>query len=108
MLLCPKLAANYLRVTDFLPIYDVNTSKGHFLKEQTTFIVSDDLEITVSPSISTISKFNTLGISVGDIEVIEASVGEQEALLILKASITSTSALTDCLDALMKKPKAST
>ncbi|KVG91777.1 Protein of unknown function DUF674, partial [Cynara cardunculus var. scolymus] len=67
MLLCPKLAANYLRVTDFLPIYDVNTSKGHFLKEQTTFIISDDLEITVSPSISTISKFNTLGISVGDI-----------------------------------------
>lgn len=106
MLVCPKLAANYLRVTEFLPIYDVNTSPGHFLKEQTTFVVSDDLEVTVSPSISTISKFNTLGIPVGDIEVMEVNVGEQEALLILKASITSTSALTDCLDVFMKKPKA--
>lgn len=106
MLLSPKLAANYLRVTDFLPIYDVNTSPGHFLKERATFIVSDDLEITVSPSISTISKFNTLGVSVGDIEVVEVSVGEPEALLILKASITSTTALTDCLDAFTKKPMA--
>ncbi|KAI3677637.1 hypothetical protein L6452_36903 [Arctium lappa] len=106
MLLCPKLAANYLRVTDFLPVYDVNTSSGQFLKEGETFVVSDDLEVTVSPSISTILKFNTLGIPVGDIEVREVNIGEQEALLILKASVTSTSALTDCLYGLTKKPNA--
>ncbi|KAK9073049.1 hypothetical protein SSX86_007371 [Deinandra increscens subsp. villosa] len=97
MLLCPKLASNYLRVTDLLPIYDKSTNQGCFLKEQGTFIVSDELEVTVSPSLSTISKFNTLGIPVGDIEVMEVSIGEQEAILILKASLTSTTALTDCL-----------
>ncbi|KAI3805767.1 hypothetical protein L1987_21653 [Smallanthus sonchifolius] len=97
MLLCPKLASNYLRVTDLLPVYDKSISQGSFLKEQATYIVSDDLEVTFSPSISTISKFNTLGIPVGDVEVMEVSIGEQEALLILKASLASTSTLTDCL-----------
>ncbi|XP_076890946.1 uncharacterized protein LOC143542183 [Bidens hawaiensis] len=98
LLLCPKLASNYLRVTDLLPVYDKDTKPGRFLKARATFIVSDDLEVTVSPSISTISKYNTLGIPVGDIEIMEVCIGEQEALLILKASLTSTSALTDCLN----------
>ncbi|KAD6120343.1 hypothetical protein R6Q59_026372 [Mikania micrantha] len=102
MLLCPKLASNYLRVTDLLPIYENNINPGSFLKEQETFIVSDELEVTVSPSITAISKFNTLGIPVGDIEVTEVSIGEQEALLILKACLTSTSALTDCLSSFKK------
>lgn len=79
MLLRPKLAANYLRVTDLLPIYEKNINSGRFLKEDATFIISDDLEITtVSPSISTISKFNALGVPVGDIEVMEVGIGEQE------------------------------
>ncbi|PWA45284.1 hypothetical protein CTI12_AA515030 [Artemisia annua] len=102
MLLSPKLAANYLRVTDLLPIYDKSIGQGSFLKEQATFIVSDDLEITISPSLSTISKFNTLGVPVGDIEVVEVSIGEQEALLILKAALSSTSTLTDCLSVFRK------
>lgn len=78
MLLSPKLAANYLRVTELLPIYEKNLSSGSFLKEQATFIVSDDLEVTVSPSISTISKLTALGVPIGDIEVKEVSIGEQE------------------------------
>nr|KAJ0188372.1 hypothetical protein LSAT_V11C900469100 [Lactuca sativa] len=78
MLLRPKLAPNYLRVTNFLPIYEVDTRPGRFLKEQATFIVSDDLEVTVSPSVATITKFNTLGVAVCDIEVLEVTVGEQE------------------------------
>lgn len=107
MLLRPKLAANYLRVTDLLPIYEKNINSGRFLKEDATFIISDDLAVTTaSPSISTISKFNALGVPVGDIEVMEVGIGEQEALLILKASITSRSALTDCLYA-FKKAKSS-
>ncbi|KAK1412423.1 hypothetical protein QVD17_33668 [Tagetes erecta] len=97
-LLCPKLASNYLRVTDLLPIYEKDKNPGSFLKEQATYIVSDNLEIAASPaSMSTISKFNALGIPNGDIEVMEVIIGEQEALLILKASLNSTSALTDCL-----------
>ncbi|XP_076912307.1 uncharacterized protein LOC143570572 isoform X1 [Bidens hawaiensis] len=98
LLLCPKLASNYFRVTDLLPVYEKDASPGSFLKAQATFIVSDDLEVAFSPSMSIISKYNTLGIPVGDIEVIEVSIGEQEALSILKASLTSTSPLTDCLN----------
>jgi len=78
ILLRPKLAANYLRVTNFLPIYEVDTRVGRFLKEQATFIVSDDLEVTSSPSVATITKFNTLGVPVCDIEVLEVTIGEQE------------------------------
>ncbi|KAI3750520.1 hypothetical protein L2E82_21160 [Cichorium intybus] len=106
MLLRPKLAANYLRVTNLLPIYEVDTRPGSFLKEQSTFIVSDDLEVSASPSIATILKFNTLGVPVGDIEVLDVSIGEHEALLILKASLTSELALTDCLNEIRKKPKS--
>ncbi|XP_076890931.1 uncharacterized protein LOC143542156 [Bidens hawaiensis] len=99
LLLCPKLASKYCRVTDLLPIYEKDRSKGSFLKAQATFTVSDDLEVTVSPKDTiTISKYNTFGIPVSDIEVMEVSIGEQEALLILKASFTSTSVLTDCLN----------
>uniref|UniRef100_A0A251TJL5 Uncharacterized protein n=1 Tax=Helianthus annuus TaxID=4232 RepID=A0A251TJL5_HELAN len=120
MLLSPKLASSYLRVTDLMPIYEQTTSKGSFLKEQSTYIVFDDLKVTASPSISAISEFiKALGIPnvtaspsisaisefikalgiipVEDIEVMEVSIGEQEALSILKASLKSTSVLTDCL-----------
>ncbi|KAJ0743225.1 hypothetical protein HanPI659440_Chr10g0373371 [Helianthus annuus] len=97
MLLSPKLASNYLRVTDLMPIYEETTRQGSFLKEEATYIVFDDLKVTASPSISAISEFKALGIPVGDIEVMEVSIGEQEALSILKASLNSTSVLTDCL-----------
>ncbi|KAL4557355.1 hypothetical protein LXL04_035531 [Taraxacum kok-saghyz] len=105
MLLCPKVSDDFLRVTDLLPVYEVNKRAGHFLKEKVQFIVFNDLEVIGSPSIATFSKFNTLGVPVGDLEVLEVSFGEQEALLLLKASLTSTSALTDFLNVSRKKPK---
>ncbi|KAI3507333.1 hypothetical protein L1887_22303 [Cichorium endivia] len=105
MLLCPKLATEYLRVTELLPIYEGNTAPGRFLKEQARFIVSDDLEVTISQSLDIISKFNTLGVPVGDMEVLEVTVGEKEAISLLKASLTSTSALTDSLDLFRRKQK---
>ncbi|KAI3750871.1 hypothetical protein L2E82_21748 [Cichorium intybus] len=102
----PKVTANYLRVTDFLPIYEEGTCPGHFLKEQAPFIIFKDLlEIIASPSIATFLKFNTLGVPVDDMEVVEMSFGEHEALLLLKASLTSTSALTEIVNASRKKPK---
>ncbi|MFS7976849.1 hypothetical protein Hanom_Chr10g00897171 [Helianthus anomalus] len=78
MLLSPKLASSYLHVTDLMPIYEGTTRKGSFLKEQASYIVFDDLKVTASPSISAISEFKALGIPVGDIEVMEVSIGEQE------------------------------
>nr|KAJ0185332.1 hypothetical protein LSAT_V11C900469190 [Lactuca sativa] len=97
MLLCPKLATNYLCVTDLLPIYEDNIRPGRFLKEQATFIVSDDLKVTASQSIATISNFNAPGVPIADMEFLDLYIGEEEALLLLKVSLMSTSALTDWL-----------
>nr|KAJ0184994.1 hypothetical protein LSAT_V11C900469160 [Lactuca sativa] len=107
MLLCPKLATNYLCVTDLFPIYEDNIRPGRFLKEQATFIVSDDLKVTASQSIATISNFNAPGVPIPDMEFLDLYIGEEEALLLLKVSLMSTSALTDWLRVLQyrKKPK---
>ncbi|GKD49477.1 hypothetical protein Tco_1278453 [Tanacetum coccineum] len=105
MLLDPKLAFNYCCVTGLLPIYEKTRIPGSFLKDQATFIVSDDLQVSLPPRVSTISKFS-IGVPVGDIEVREATIGEREALSILKASLTSTSVLTDCLKEFTIQPKA--
>ncbi|PWA79500.1 hypothetical protein CTI12_AA205280 [Artemisia annua] len=105
MLLRPKLASIYNHATDFLPIYEQGKTRSSFLKEQATFIVSDDLQVALSLPVSTISNFS-IGVPVGDIEVREASIGEREALSILKASLTSTTVLTDCLKKVIMEPKA--
>ncbi|CAH1445952.1 unnamed protein product [Lactuca virosa] len=107
MLLCPNIAESYVCVTDLLPIYEVNKRQGSFLnKEQATiFMVSNDLKVTTCPSIATISKFNTHGVPIHDMELLELSIGEQEALLLLKASLTSRSALTDWFRALLSMKK---
>ncbi|GKA95824.1 hypothetical protein Tco_0817919 [Tanacetum coccineum] len=101
-LLSPKIASNYYRVTEYLPLYRSNTYIGRFIKGKATFTVSDDLKIELSPSFATITHL-TFGYPVGDIEVLDVSIGEPEALLILKASLTSATPLTDCLDAFKKK-----
>ncbi|CAH1449962.1 unnamed protein product [Lactuca virosa] len=72
---------------------------------QASFMVYNDLEVIPSPSIATFSKLNTLGVPVGDMEVLEVSFGEQEALSLLKACLTSTSALPHMLNASKKKTK---
>lgn len=80
MLLCPKLATNYLCVTDLFPIYEDNIRPGRFLKEQATFIVSDDLKVTASQSIATISNFNAPGVPIPDMEFLDLYIGEEEVI----------------------------
>ncbi|GKA11155.1 hypothetical protein Tco_0690588 [Tanacetum coccineum] len=66
--------------------------------------ISDDIDSkTVSTVVLHYFKFNTFGVPVSDIEVMEVSIGEQEALLILKAALSSTSTLTDCTAARFRK-----
>ena len=77
ILLDPKLAFDYLCVTDLLPIYEKTSRRGSFLKGQETFIVSDDLQVALPPCVSTISNYS-IGVPVGDIEVREAIIGERE------------------------------
>ncbi|XP_023766425.1 uncharacterized protein LOC111914945 [Lactuca sativa] len=57
--------------------------------KQASFMVYNDLEVIPPPSIATFSKLNTLGVPVGDMEVLEVSFGEQEALSLLKVCLTS-------------------
>ncbi|KAI3679632.1 hypothetical protein L2E82_51172 [Cichorium intybus] len=106
MLLCPKVAGYCPEVTDFLSMNGPKSYLRRFLKDPATFIVSDNLEVTAS-SIDTISTLNTLGVSVGDMEVLEVSIGEKEAPLLLKACLSSTSALTDFLNTLSEKTNGS-
>ncbi|KAL7086721.1 hypothetical protein ACP275_13G017900 [Erythranthe tilingii] len=82
--------------------------KGDFVKEATMYMVSDDLTVAPLCMTSSLSILNRLNISFTDVEEVEVHVGLKEGLSILKASLTSTSALTDGLKispVLNKQPK---
>ncbi|KAK2966152.1 hypothetical protein RJ640_018405 [Escallonia rubra] len=81
------------------------TVVGGFIKGPATFMVTDDLTVTPFSSLSIISALNRLNIPLGDVEEREVSIGMEEALGLLKASLESTSALTDGLSLMLQKPK---
>ncbi|XP_027929885.1 uncharacterized protein LOC114186070 isoform X2 [Vigna unguiculata] len=82
-------------------IGDSRSGKG-FVKGPSTFMVTDDLVVTPMSSISTISYLNRSKIPLSDLEERVISVGVKEGLAILKASLTSTSALTQGLQQFTK------
>ncbi|XP_042009368.1 uncharacterized protein LOC121757991 isoform X1 [Salvia splendens] len=114
-LIKPKLPHGYISENNILPLVEENLpdsyngmismfssvnfpqGKGNYIKGPRTYQVMDDL--TVVPFyISSI--FCSLGqqmISVSDVEELEMEVGLEEALSILKASLTTNSALTNGL-----------
>ncbi|KAK2972231.1 hypothetical protein RJ640_014289 [Escallonia rubra] len=130
MLLEPMLAQNFLCENQILPIREVEapplyrvgecsevtyidpknptggtTVVGGFIKGPATFMVTDDLTVTPFSSLSIISALKRLNIPLGDVEEREVSIGMEEALGLLKASLESTSALTDGLSLMLQKPK---
>ncbi|GJV68976.1 hypothetical protein Tco_1484485 [Tanacetum coccineum] len=74
MFLSPKLASIYCHATDLLPLYEKGITQGSFLKEQATFIVSDDLKIELSSFFPTLWLY-THGIPIDDIKIVEVSIG---------------------------------
>ncbi|CAA2956303.1 Hypothetical predicted protein [Olea europaea subsp. europaea] len=70
---------------------------GRFMEAPHWFVVSDKLVVTPlsSPS-SSISFLKELNVPLNDIEEQEETIGETEALALLKASLTSSSALNNC------------
>ncbi|XP_073034268.1 uncharacterized protein [Primulina eburnea] len=77
-----------------------------FVKGPTTFMVTDDLVVSTPSSTSIISILNKMKIPLSDVEERELDIGMEEALSILKASLTSTGALTDGLKPfLTRQPK---
>ncbi|KAI3457339.1 hypothetical protein Pfo_014002 [Paulownia fortunei] len=71
--------------------------EGSYVKGPGTFIVTDDLTVTPSCMISSLSVLNRLKIPLSDVREMELQIGLEEALSILKASLTSPSALTNGL-----------
>ncbi|KAL5712672.1 hypothetical protein ACHQM5_014818 [Ranunculus cassubicifolius] len=70
-------------------------SGGGFVKESATFMVTDKLLVEPHSPISTFSFINKLGIPFSNLEERTVSVGEQEALSILRSSLSSNTVFTD-------------
>ncbi|CAA7055268.1 unnamed protein product [Microthlaspi erraticum] len=84
------------------------TSSG-FMKKNTKFIVSNDLVITPINSSSTIGLLKNLHVDFGDLEEHQISISREALISILRASLISSSALTNGLsNLLLKKPKQET
>ncbi|KAL8478282.1 hypothetical protein ACS0TY_030256 [Phlomoides rotata] len=80
-------------------LYTLKSPKGegNYVKERTTYLVTDDLTVTPFYISSTFSILSRLNISLSDVVEREVHIGLQEGLSILKASLTSNSVLTDGL-----------
>ncbi|KAF9618780.1 hypothetical protein IFM89_002648 [Coptis chinensis] len=91
-ILCNEDPGNYKRSEriPFNPKFD-----GGFIKGPAYFLVTDELVVEPFSPISSISYINKMGVPLSDLQEQKANVGEHEALSILKASLTSKSALTD-------------
>ncbi|KAK6157293.1 hypothetical protein DH2020_011541 [Rehmannia glutinosa] len=68
---------------------------GYYVEGQRMYMVTDDL--TVTPLVSCLSIFSGMNIRFSDVKELEMHIGLEEAMSILKASLTSTSAITDGL-----------
>ncbi|KAG2240806.1 hypothetical protein Bca52824_097087 [Brassica carinata] len=80
-----------------------------FMKKKTKFIVSNDLTITPMNSSSTIGLLRKMKVDINDLEEYQTSISKAELISILRASLISSSALTNGLsNLLVKKPKKET
>ncbi|KAJ9550997.1 hypothetical protein OSB04_015042 [Centaurea solstitialis] len=79
--------------------------KGELFKHSGMFIVANDLVITPCSSVSTMDILKRLKVPVNDIEKHKVSVGLEEGLRMLKASLRSSSVLSIGLEHQLKKTK---
>ncbi|CAL0302651.1 unnamed protein product [Lupinus luteus] len=93
---------NYLDMVD--PISENVSTKG-FVRGSTVYVATDNLVVSPTSSISAISLINNMNTTLGDIEEKEFSIGLKEDLSILKASLTSSLALTYGLAHLLTNAK---
>nr|VDD64025.1 unnamed protein product [Brassica oleracea] len=77
--------------------------------KKTKFIMSNDLTITPMNSSSTIGLLRKMQVDINDLEEFQITISKAELISILRASLVSSSALTDGLsNLLVKKPKIET
>ncbi|MCI23517.1 DUF674 family protein, partial [Trifolium medium] len=82
--------------------YDVVDPKspisGGYAYGPITFMVTDDLVVTPMSSIDGISYLQRMKVPFNDVEEMVINIGKNECLIILQASLTSTSVLTNSLN----------
>ncbi|XP_057792671.1 uncharacterized protein LOC131009381 [Salvia miltiorrhiza] len=101
-----SLPADYDQTSNFSSVKFPN-GRGSYLKGSPAYHVADDLTVTPFCFASTLSSLKEQEISISDVKEVEMQIGLKEALSILKASLTSSTALTDALltRKSLKRPK---
>ncbi|XP_047938895.1 uncharacterized protein LOC125186559 [Salvia hispanica] len=114
MLISPKIPHGYVSENFVLPIneealtieymMDFYSSKkfpngrGKYLKAPRTFMVKDDLTVAPLCIASTLSFLSGMKVPISDVKEVQFQIGSKEALDILRASLTSDSALSNGLN----------
>ncbi|KAG2404679.1 uncharacterized protein HKW66_Vig0116010 [Vigna angularis] len=81
--------------SEFLhPLSDTSNNGKGYVKGPTTYMVTDDLVVTPSSSLSVVSLLRTMNIPRHDLQEKVVSIGKEEGVRILQASLSSRSALT--------------
>nr|VDD46986.1 unnamed protein product [Brassica oleracea] len=93
------------RVAKLTPVVTSDSASIGLVKGETNFIVSDDLVVTAMNSSSTISLLSKLQMNISDIEEQMISIGKAQAISLLRASLITTSALSNGLSNFLSKMK---
>ncbi|CAN6894558.1 hypothetical protein Bca4012_074740 [Brassica carinata] len=93
------------RVAKLTPVVTSDSASIGLVKGETNFIVSDDLVVTAMNSSSTISLLSKLQMNISDIEEQVISIGKAQAISLLRASLITTSALSNGLSNFLSKMK---
>ncbi|KAH0461698.1 hypothetical protein IEQ34_009273 [Dendrobium chrysotoxum] len=116
--LCPNCKQVMVTETAFVvPSYSTSCATraenggenaGGFVKGVITYMITDDLEITPMSAISSITLINRFSMK-NDVQLMEkvVTVGMEEAIALLKASLDSSTPLTDVFCSPKKRAKAS-
>ncbi|XP_057792667.1 uncharacterized protein LOC131009377 [Salvia miltiorrhiza] len=91
------LPADYIDNINWFSSIKFPNGKGSYLTGPQIYHVADDLTVTPLCIVSMFSSLREQKISISDVKEVELEIGLKEALGILKASLTSTSALSDAL-----------
>ncbi|KAK5841451.1 hypothetical protein PVK06_003772 [Gossypium arboreum] len=86
------------------PIPNATNSRGYF-KKKSLFVITDDLVVKSLSSVSSFSLLKETGTPLCDVEQVVISIGEVEALALLRACLCSSSALSALLNLYVKQPK---
>ncbi|KAA3464857.1 DUF674 family protein [Gossypium australe] len=86
------------------PILNETNSSG-YIKKKSLFVITDDLVVKSLSSVSCFSLLKETGTPLCDVEQEVISIGEVEALALLRACLCSSSALSALLNLYVKQPK---